>query len=52
MPHLPKEKDIEWLWQGTDRKQIKPVVKGGRQEGQGGDEDDNIADGPLITAGS
>ena len=50
--HLPEEKDIEWLWRGTDRKQIKPVVRGGGQEGQGGDEDDNIADGPLITAGS
>lgn len=52
VPHLPEEKDIEWLWPGTDRKQIKPVVTGGRQEGQEGDEKDNITDGPLITAGS
>lgn len=52
MPYLPEEMDIEWLWRGTDRKQIKPVVRGGRQEGQEGDEEDNITDGPLITAGS
>lgn len=52
MPHLPQEKDIEWLWRETDREQIKPVVRGAGQEGQGGDEEDNISDGQLITTGS
>lgn len=52
VPHLPEERDIEWLWRRTDRKQIKPVVRGEGQEGQEGDEEDNISDGPLITEGS
>lgn len=52
VPHLPQEKDIEWLWRETDREQIKPVVRGAGQEGQGGDEEDNISDGQLITTGS
>lgn len=34
VPYLSKETDIEQLRQGTDRKQIKPEVRGGRQEGQ------------------
>lgn len=39
--HLPEEKDIEWLWQKRDRKQIKPVVRGERHKGQEGDEKDS-----------
>ena len=52
LPHLPEDKDIEYLWQGSDRKEIKLLVGGKRQEGQEGDEEDNITDGPLTTAGS
>lgn len=52
MPNLPEEEDIVRLWQGPDRKKIKPVGRGGGQEGRGGDVEDNITDGPLITAGS
>lgn len=48
----PEEKVIEWLWWRTDRKQIKPTVRGGRGKGQEGDEEDNITDGPSITDGS